>query len=288
MRLCSCLCFFFLGCCSLADEPITVSVGQPFSAMFPLQIPPESAPNLRLHLQTLLYSRPLPAPFLLESFVVDEQMRLHIQGRIMQQGEYDVFLGLLPWRGSFLTLPSFFVVSSVASFSPQFLIPYPQHAVTLSSANNDMLKTCLAKNQMRGNQALSKRRTWRHASGFLLLAALCAPLVPFLCLYLRPARRVVSRQITPQELLADIDVLRSRDVPWTKLVQLLNLLALPASGLTSYELEAYFAQAKKTPLANAAKIIEEFGYQQVPNDDRFDAAKELVKEYIQISFASPR
>jgi hypothetical protein len=274
------MCSLFLSCLLFSDEPLSVHVGEQCVFELPCSIPQEAHLRSDIYLQSLVYARPLPFPFFLESYTRFPNT-LVIRGRFSEEGNHCICLGDVPWNDSSFPLPSFRVTSKklpIQSFP--FLLPYPQYDLQISAKNQEILKEVSLNNQKNGIWQSVRQNMLRHVSGFVFICILCVPVC--VLMYNRRKKPVLptSSLLSPQEMFRQIEQHR-QTVPWSDLVGLLNVFAFPPSSRTAYELEEYFRKSGNKPLASAAKIIDEYGYQKKLNTEQFEAAKEFVKRYME-------
>lgn len=267
------------------EEDISGNVqeGQLFSVQKEVALLKEAYPAVKLYVQGLLFSRPLPWPYHLEGFDVREG-KVFLQGRLMSPGAYEIPLGVLWWGGRAYALPSFSRTSvpiQLPVLSVQdLLLPFPDKAMLPTPQNEKVESQLLMDNQERGMEFLTWKDFWRHVLIIVCLVLVCIP-----CAYQFFKWWRVNEQpketlpvITPAVVFQEIKHLQQQgQTPWEKLVYVLNLVtSQEMPSLTSYELERRFAAAGQTGLAEASACIENYGYRP-DGGQYFDHAVLLIE-----------
>ena len=266
------------------DESVKVEEGQLFSVQKQVSVPPAAYPAVKLYLQSLVYSRPLPWPYYLEEYDVrDGQVTL--RGRMLNAGVYEIPLGVMWWGGKQYVIPSFspavaqIVVPKLSA--ADLLLPFPEEALLPTPQNMQVEDELLAHNQARGLEALYWQGFWRHAFITTCFILVCVPCAFQLLRWWQVKRRLqpVIPVVTPGMVFREVkDLQQSGMVPWSKLVYVLNLvMSGEMPSLTSYELEQRFAAAGEDGLARACALIENYGY-SAGGDEYFTQTAQLVEK----------
>ena len=276
------------------DSDQGVVPGQVFRATAEIDVPREAEPALRLHLQALSWSRPLPWPYHLEKGeILDGTMTL--EGRLVDVGTFEIPLGVFRWNTIVAMLPR--IRRTAVPFAlpvltaSDLLLPFPQQAFLPSAQNARMETELLLDNQTRGLGFVDWQGSGRHALAILCLMLVCIPLVYQLWRWQRAQATPPDVQPLITPALAFEEVKRARQQgreAWSPLLYVLNLLALQQKGsLTSYELKTYFEARGKKELAQAALLIEQYGY--TPSQEPwFDQALLMVENEIKLQAPSIR
>jgi hypothetical protein len=283
------ICGLLIICDSLssvedAEVSTKVEQGQLFTIEKKLDLPEEAYPALKIYLETLFFSRPLPWPYHIDGFDV-QPGKVVVRGRVLEDGAYIIPLGVLWWNGIPYVLPSF-SCTGVSQPMPtvsvaDLLLPFPAIAILPTDQNIHVEREIMALNQKSGILGLYWAGLWRNCLAILGLFLVCVPAATQLWRWYSVKRRpsAVSVPLTPGIVFREIQAqYRHGKRPWEKVLFTLNsIVPHPSSTLTSYELEQYFTACGDAKFAEAATIIEKYGYRP-EKDQYFDQVLQLLEK----------
>lgn len=269
MRYVLCVLFCFLA---QAEQPeLVVQTGAPFTVSIPLPSL-EARQPFKAYLASLSVNRPLPWPFLLEGVVVEGGLA-RLTGRMMESGVYTVPLGTFTWGQQTFDLPSFRITATVPNLPgvdiQDLMLPFPDSLVEPSQANQELQSALSSRVQQGSLLAVG----WRDvAKNCFYIALLCCALLPLVRRVVRVPIAVASPPVvTPAMRLRFIRAqVAEGKVPWSELLAFLNGVG-EGTPLTAFELKQYFSCRRENSLAQAAQLIEMYGYTK-GGDERFGEA----------------
>jgi hypothetical protein len=273
--------FLFVSAIAFCDTE-RIQEGALWTARVGVDVPQAAYPALQNHLSTLIYSRPLPWPYYLESASVAHGT-ITVQGRMLRPGTYQLPLGVFLWNGTSYVLPSLTHTATPIKIpllaASNMLLPFPNEALLPTHDNNKQQLALLQQNQTAGYSLLIWQERLRHTLAILGLLLTCSPFVFQVWRWWSLKKPPVPQRSAPTiaESLQEVKALRREgQTPWQQLVFILNRAA-STSSLTTFELERRFSAEGSTALAQAATAIETQGYG--PDNERyFNQTVRLVEE----------
>ena len=255
------------------------TIGVPFTVSLPVQVPEQSIGSLKTYLNSIKAMRPLPGDYLLESYVVDPKKGLlTITGRFMKEGVHTLTLGTFEWGKDVILLPQVEVIVAPHRVKPlsasDMLLPFPQEAFKELNTNS-VLRKSLFDGYLRSEELLlHKIKNVRKGFIGVLFFFIMTPFLVLLAERKIQVWKASSLVFSPEKELALVK--KSND--WTRLLALLQKISGKKGELTSYELEKFFSQEGSQNLAQAARLIEHYGYVQKENLEKFEEAVVLSEK----------
>lgn len=268
-----------LFCLLLMFQPLfsieqTITINSEFTVTIPLEnLPQEARPALFSYLDMIKVSRPLPEPYLLESYTIHNNT-LELKGRFLQEGDQDLYLGTFVWGKVIFSFPHLSLSvkpSSLISLTPHnILLPFPQFSYTISQGNLIAQKELFQTSTADADTLLHDQKKLYYS---LLSIFLLTIMFPFLRIFVKGnlfLQKQVKQEISIHDELERIR--QQKTAQWEALLILLRRISQEGPDITAYELERHFSQKGEPNLAHASSLIEQYGYRNEPNLEKFSEA----------------
>lgn len=272
-----------LAAAALLGDVSPVVVGEKFHTE--VQVPDESRHSFRTYLETFETTQPCADFCLLDGFQELRGGRWNCTFRMTRHGSFEVPLGVFSWRQQSILLPELFIEASpqkAISPTPDWLrLPFLDNIVVVQPQNQGTLIALLQRNQTAGIARISWKEQCRHATGFFLVLAFCAPFCwHFMRDLYEKHKKLRAKEARPEQLLQTIYTLRQKQqvLPWSQLLELLGKMwDEQKSTPTAFELKQLFSSTGKLELAKIADTIENCGYAKNMYTEQFDQALNEVQ-----------